>query len=155
MNSLDLLRNVDILNGLSDDQLHSIGKLCHEKSYMDGDVIFKEGQSAESLFLMSEGTVALSFSLPGRVRTPATTIVSVSPGRAFGWSSLMAPYRYRLTSHCTSKTCKVLCLNRKPLRQLFDADKHLGYQVTVNLTTLLSARFHRLKNLGNTALIQE
>jgi CRP-like cAMP-binding protein len=147
MASLDLLRNVDILMGLSEDRLSSIGKLCHEKSYAEGDVLFSEGQPADHLFLTAEGAVDLSFSLPGRVRTPATTIVSVPKGRAFGWSSLMPPYRYRLNAHCTTETCKVLCLEREPLRLLFNTDMQLGYQVTVNLTTLLSARFRNLKNL--------
>ena len=147
MTSLDFLRNVDILKGLSDEQLNSVGKLCREKSYMEEDVLFTEGQPADHLFLTAEGTVDLSFLLPGRVRTPATTIVSVPRGRAFGWSSLMPPHRYRLTAHCTSETCKVLCLNREPLIHLFDTDMQLGYEVMVNLTTLLSARFRRLKNL--------
>lgn len=147
MTSLDFLREVDILKGLSDDQLNSIGGLCKEKSYVEGDVLFSEGQPADHLFLTSQGTVDLSFSLPGRVRTPATTIVSVPEGRAFGWSCLMPPYQYRLNAHCTTETCKILCLDREPLRQLFDTDMQLGYEVTVNLTTLLSTRFRRLKNL--------
>ena len=147
MISLDFLRNVDILKGLSDEQLNAIGKLCREESHMAEDVLFTEGQSADHLFLTAEGTVDLSFTLPGRVRTPATTIVSVPRGRAFGWSSLMPPYRYRLTAHCTSETCKVLCLDRESLRHLFDTNMQLGYAVTVNLTTLLSARFRRLKDL--------
>ena len=151
MISLDFLRKVDIFKGLSDDQLDSIGQLCYEASFMEGDVLFSEGQSADHLFLISEGTVDLSFSLPGRIRTPGTTIVSVRQGRAFGWSSLMPPYLYRLTAHCMSETCKVLCLDREPLRQLFDTDMQLGFQVTVNLTTLLSARFRRLKDLKEAA----
>ena len=146
MTSLVFLQSVDILKGLSNDQLNAIGKLCREKSYMNEDVLFNEGQSAEHLFLISEGTVDLSFSLPGRILTPETTIVSVSRGRAFGWSSLMPPYRYRLNAHCTSETCKVLHLNRAPLRRLFDEDMKLGFQVTVNLATLLSTRFRSLKN---------
>ncbi len=150
MTSLDLLRNVDILMGLSEDQLSSIGKLCQEKSYVEGDVLFSEGESADRLFFMAEGAVDLSFSLPGRVRTPATTIVSVPRGRAFGWSSLMPPYRYRLNAHCTTETCKILCLESGPLRQLFDTDMQLGYQVTINLATLLSSRFRNLKDMIQT-----
>ena len=150
MTSLDLLRNVDILAGLSEDQLSSIGKLCHEKSYAEGESLFSEGESADRLFLMVEGTVDLSFSLPGRVRTPATSIVSVPKGMAFGWSSLMPPYRYRLNAHCTTEACKVLFIERGQLRQLFDTDMQLGYQVTINLTTLLSSRFRNLKNLIQT-----
>lgn len=147
MTSLDFLRSVDILKGLSDEQLHSIGNLCHEKSYQAEEALFSEGESADHLFLTAEGSVDLSFSLPGRVRTPETTIVSVPRGRAFGWSSLIPPYQYRLSAHCTTETCKVFCLERGPLRQLFNADMQLGYQVTVNLATLLSARFRNLRDL--------
>ena len=147
MTSLDFLRDVDILKGLSDDQLNSIGKLCKEESYVEGDVFFSEGQSADRLFLTRHGIVDLSFSLPGRVRTPATTIASVPEGRAFGWSSLMPPSQYSLNAHCATETCKVCCLDRGPLRQLFDTDLQLGYKVTVNLTTLLSTRFRRLKDI--------
>jgi CRP-like cAMP-binding protein len=147
MANLDFLQSVDIFKGLSDDQLNSIENLCSEKVYKAGEILFEDGKPADHFFLLSEGTVDLAFDLPGYIRTPATTMVSVGPGRAFGWSSLMPPYRYRLTAHCTSGTCKVLCLSRKPLRRLFDTDKKLGYQVTVNLATLVSSRFRRLMNL--------
>lgn len=150
MTDLDFLRNVDVFEGLSDEQLSTVEKLCHEKMFAEGDVLFKEGDPANHLFLVANGIIDLSFTLPGRVRTPATTIVSVPSGRAFGWSSLMPPYRYRLTAHCTSENCTVLSLDREPLRQLFESNMQLGYRVIVNVATLLSNRFSRLKNVCKT-----
>ncbi len=148
MTDFKFLQEVDIFKGLNQDQLASIAALCKEKTFKNGEMFFKEDESAEYLWVMADGKVDLSFNLPGRVSSEATVIATVPKARVFGWSSLLPPYQYRLNAVCSSDVCRVLCWDREALKGLFDQDKTLGYRVTSNLAAVISDRVSLLKKSG-------
>ena len=114
MISIDVLREIKDLKGLNDAQLQAIHECCTEKEYKKEDRLFKEGETASHMWLLSEGEVSLRFDMPGRIAydsysllnnkgtdhqeasheaTSKKNIVSIiTKGMSFGWSCFVQPY---------------------------------------------------------------
>lgn len=148
MINLDFLKEVDIFKGLDENQLASVQRGCREKEYRDGDRLFREGEKADHIWVVVEGRIDLRFDLPGGVSSEATTVSHVSTTNSFGWSSFVPPYNYSLSAYCSGRTCKVICLDREYLHNLFEEDSGMGYKVTSNLAGVISTRFDQLQELA-------
>jgi diguanylate cyclase (GGDEF)-like protein len=57
---LDLIRRVDIFSGLTDSELSVIAENSSFHDYEEGDIIFKEGDYNESLYVIREGEVVIT-----------------------------------------------------------------------------------------------
>ena len=64
----------------------------------------------------------------------------------FGWSSLVAPHKYRLSAYCATKSCQVIQIKREKLIELFKRDSKTGYLVMSNLVEIIGRRFRRLQD---------
>jgi len=62
-NVRDLLRQVGILQTLSDVELHVVSSFFHFFGYEQGEVIFREGDSGEELYIVGLGKVGSSIRL--------------------------------------------------------------------------------------------
>ena len=143
---LYFLKKVDIFKGLDDDQLNQISAGCQEKEYQNGNRLFAEGEKADRVWIVMDGQVDFRFDLPGRSTSEQNTIFSITTGNTLGWSSFVAPFQYKLSAYCATRSCKILQINKEYLLDLFEKDKQLGYQVISNLTSVASTHFHRLQN---------
>jgi NADP-reducing hydrogenase subunit HndB len=68
--------------------------------------------------------------------------------KAFGWSSLVAPYKYSLSAYCSTQTCEVVKIERQRLTKLFSEDNRLGYLVLSNMARVIGKRFQKLEKLA-------
>ena len=146
MTSLDFLRNVEVLKGLIDDKLAGIQDHCCEKDYRHKEKLFNEGDDATCLWIMRKGQVDLRFDLPDRPTSSSNTLSTVSEFMAFGWSSLVPPYKYSLSAYCATQTCRVIQIEKKMLLKIFEEDSKMGYVVMSNLVEIIGKRFHQLQD---------
>lgn len=146
MISLDFLKKVDIFKGLDDDQLVYILDGCREKDYKNEEMIFKEGEPANYIWIILEGKVDIRFDLPGRESSSVTTVYSESPSMTFGWSCFVPPYKYILSAYCATKFCKMAEIDKEFMLKLFERNPKMGYVVMSNLAGVVSIRFHRLQH---------
>ncbi len=151
MADIDVLRQVEIFQSLSDDELSAIGKLITEKQLVYGDRLFKDGDSATHLWIVKEGVIDLRFDLPGRETSEESTLSSVTANKIIGWSSLVPPYKYKLSAYCASSRCHVLVIDREPLRELLTKQPKTGYQVMAAMLRVVGRRFQRLQGSGDDA----
>ena len=63
----------------------------------------------------------------------------------FGWSSLVPPFKYRLSAYCSSRTCKALKIERDCLVKLLEEDFQIGYIVMSKILAVVGTRFHQLR----------
>ncbi len=145
MISLDFLKIVDIFNHLNENQLALASKGCREKQYRNGDLLFKDGEDANQIWIVQEGKVDLRFDLPGRETSEVTTFYSEWPGSTFGWSCFVSPYKYILSAYCASMGCNVLQLDKHFMLSLFEEDSQMGYTIMSNITRIIRSRFQMMQ----------
>ena len=146
MTGVDFLRSVEVFKGLIDSQLAGFEQHCQELEFRQNDKLFSEGEDASCLWMVKEGRVDLRFDLPDRSTSTKNTISSISEFMTFGWSSLVAPHKYRLSAYCATQTCKVIQIERDKLIGLFKQNSKTGYQVMSNLVEIIGQRFRRLQD---------
>lgn len=146
MTSLDFLRSVEVFKGLIDGQLAGFKDHCREMEFRQNEKLFSEGDDATCLWIVNEGRVDLRFDLPDRSTSTKSTISSISEFKTFGWSSLVAPHKYRLSAYCATKSCKVVQIEREQLFKRFKQDSKTGYRVMSNLVEIIGQRFRRLQD---------
>jgi CRP-like cAMP-binding protein len=145
MISLDFLENIEVFADLGDKQLAAIQSFCEVADYKRGDKIFAAGETSEYFWILREGQVNLTWEMPKGPALPESTITTLTPGMPFGWSSMVAPYKYRLSARCDSRNCKVIKIPREHLNRLFTVDAQLGYKIMSKVMVVVRQRFHQLR----------
>ncbi len=145
MADFDFLKNVHVFGGLNDEQLMALRDGCVEKAFHEGDKLFDEGEEANHLWIVVDGTVEVRFELPGHEAPQANTVSIISSGQTIGWSSFVPPYRYSLPVYCTSRNCKVIKIKKDFLLELFEKDSRMGYLVMSNIASVISIMLRQLQ----------
>ncbi len=149
----DLFRD-GLLKGLAEDEAEAFISNCRKRTCEDGTRLFEEMTEAQSLFLIVDGTVDLTFRLPSD--KGEAVLGSRKAGDAIGWSTLVPPYRYRFSGVCRGKT-ELLQIDRPELLGLIQANYHLGYLLMRNIAVITSQRLVGMQEkvaqlLGNEAV---
>ena len=133
-----VIRETCLFEFVSDDILTGMAKVANEMDFSRGDLIFEEGQEAEYLYILLDGKVSMGVSLTSK---PTKVIVSVvdQPSTVFGWSSLVAPYRFTSFSQSNANS-KVLAIPSQTILDLLQQDPSTAYTVMKRLSELISSR---------------
>jgi NADP-reducing hydrogenase subunit HndB len=145
METRDFLKTADLFKGLDEKQIASIEEGILKLEFKKGDRIFSEGETAEHVWTVIDGEVALGFELPGRGPMEVNTLSTIPSGKTFGWSCFVPPWKYRLSSYCSSGTCAVVRLDKEYLQTLFEQDPRMGYKLVANLAGVIGERYHQLQ----------
>lgn len=124
MQTLDeLMAESPVFAGLEAQQLALIAGCGKNVVYEAGAVIFREGDPADTFFLLRRGRVMLSTHLPAR---GDVAVESIEPGDVLGWSWLHEPYRWHFDA-VASEDCGAVAFDGACLRDKCAADHELGY----------------------------
>jgi CRP-like cAMP-binding protein len=146
MDGIDVLQRVEAFQSLSDAELSAIGRLADEKRFAKGDRLFKEGDPATHLWIIAEGIIDLRFDLPGRDTSAESTISSLSPHQIIGWSSLVSPYKYKLSAYCVSDRCRMMSLDGDLFWDFLKKHPATGYPVMAAMLRVVGKRFQALQD---------
>ena len=141
MTAKQILREYHIFEPLGDAELDNIANISRTKEYEAGATIFTEKSSADELFVLESGKIALQMQLPFSQPqlSKKVTVDIVTPREVFGWSVLVSPYRYTLTAVCLEPT-KVLATDGIKLRALIQNNHRMGYEVLSQLIKVVASR---------------
>jgi (2Fe-2S) ferredoxin len=139
----DRIMKTDVFDGLGQEQIASLWEGIQEFRYLKGKRLFKEGDEADHLWIVKEGQVDVGFELP--TASEVHTLYTIPAGKAFGWSCFVPPYKYRLSSYCSSGMCTILRLDRQFLLDCFEREPAVGYRVMANLVCAVGERFNWLQ----------
>ena len=133
------LKKINLLQNLSDEALEKILSITKHREFKDGEIIFKQGDPADALYLLKRGKVLLEVDISEIV---SISLGSVKTGFSFGWSALMGGSNY--TSHAIcSEPCEVLTVPGKELQDLLEQDHTVGYHIMMGLAQIISSRLER------------
>ncbi|RRR65679.1 MAG: cyclic nucleotide-binding domain-containing protein [Candidatus Viridilinea halotolerans] len=153
MVSPELLRRYPFFSGLNTEQLTALAKAADEMTLEAGNTLFREGEDLHSLYLVIEGRVEITMTLPEvgnrlAVQQPDTptreAVVSViNAGAVVAWSALIPPY-VATSGARTASNCRLVALDCRDLRDSFDHDPHFGYLMLVKVAQAARDRIRDL-----------
>jgi signal transduction histidine kinase len=136
------LSRAEIFNTLTAEDLAAIAEFCREETFGDGDMVLVEGESADRLFVVERGKLALEKKVQlGKHSTARNaTIGYVGPGKVAGFSTLTLPYLYSTSAVCIEPT-RVIAVDGEQLRHYFETHPVAGFRAMAILAALIGGRY--------------
>ena len=100
-----------------------------------------EGTNAAALYMLKEGKVAIRMtSRSGH----EVVIDELGPGDVFGWSAVLDHQLFK-AAIWTVEDCTLIVMDGVKLRQLFEANNHIGYRAVRVVADIIASRLEGLR----------
>jgi CRP-like cAMP-binding protein len=137
-----ILREIPFFAGLDDEELDSLSAIACEISFQSGDLIFDEGDSAHTLYLLLDGWVDIVIEINDHQDNRQQLVVTtLSSGDMFGWSAAVEPYVYTTAAVCVSPV-KAIGFSKIDLQHLFETNQRLCYIIITRICQIIASRLH-------------
>jgi CRP-like cAMP-binding protein len=145
--SAKMLKDIQFLRGAPPDDLEQIASVADICDYRKSETVFREGEAAESIYLVVSGKLSLELS-------PSTIyhkyLVDVGPGEMLGWSSLVEDSCFVATA-VVAENARLVRIDAARLRAICENDPEFGYEfmrrTMLALGKRLTATWSRLANV--------
>jgi CRP/FNR family cyclic AMP-dependent transcriptional regulator len=101
-----------------------------------GTYILKEGDPANTFYLIREGKVAVEVFAPQR---PPIIVATLSVGELLGWSWLLPPFQWKFHARAIDGV-RAIALDGKCLRTKCEENHDLGYAVLKRFAQIMEQR---------------
>jgi CRP/FNR family cyclic AMP-dependent transcriptional regulator len=132
----EILRQHPFLHELSDEHMRLIAGCASNVRFPEGSHLIREGELANTFYLIRTGRVALEMDVTGR---GALRIQTTGPGEVLGWSWLISPYRWHFSGVAVADT-RAIALDGACLRRKCEADPAFGYDMLSRLAVVMERR---------------
>lgn len=134
----EVLSQFNLFDGLPESLLKEIALMGIEVSVKKGDFVFREGEKADKLHFLLNGSVALRVKLTSRPESVTVSFVSM-PYQSFGWSGVVAPHHYTSSAECDEDS-RLLILPAESFMNLLEQHPEHGFTVMKRIATLIADR---------------
>jgi CRP-like cAMP-binding protein len=134
---IEKLKSIPWFRELSPGHFERLVKIAHLRQVEAGEVLFREGDEEDYLYVVLEGRVALDIFVPGRGRV---RIYTAEPMDVVGWSSVTPVVRQRTATARVILPGTLAVFDAKALRRLCDEDPELGYVVMRRMANVIAGR---------------
>ena len=145
----DLLRETEIFRNVTEDQIRKILKISREVTFAEGEVIMREGEDGDTLYIILEGTVEVVKSLvrgdmdeEENRKNKVFTRLDASGHAVFGEIALLETMRRTATIKTMTK-CRFYEIKKDDFLNLAETDHELGFRILLNLARIVSARLRK------------
>ena len=131
-----VMRELECFKELTDEQVFRLAEIANERTFEEAEYIQKQNDTAEALYIVISGRVAVEMELPRHRRI---AVDFVEKGGFFGWSALVAPHV--LTASClTAEKTTLAEIPREPLRAVLTADDSLRAAIMEMIAYVIANR---------------
>ena len=134
---VEVLRSIDLFKGLHDRSLQEIIVLMSIIDVKMGHHIFEEGDPSKALYLVLEGEVRISKTIPG---VGEEALAFLPQGSCFGEMALIEEREVRSASAIANKDCELAMLRRQDFVNLMERDSAFAVDVLWGFVRTLSMR---------------
>jgi CRP-like cAMP-binding protein len=127
-----------LFRGLPKPLLAEIAAISEEAAMRKGETVFREGETADKLHFLVNGSVALRVKLTSRPESITVSYVS-RPYQSFGWSGIVPPYHYTSSAECDEDSNLVI-IPAAPFMKLLENDPASGFKVMQRITEIIADR---------------
>ncbi|MBL8162335.1 MAG: cyclic nucleotide-binding domain-containing protein [Anaerolineae bacterium] len=143
MDLVQILRGVDLFQGLNPEQLRRLADISHRAVYRSDDVIFSQGSVGDKLYIIADGQVEIRFS---DADGSDHAVLFLGSGQIFGEMALLDQGKRSATVAAVQDNTIVYGMARDEFEALCLADTSIGYVMMRNMALDLSFKL-RHKNL--------
>src|SRR5262245_63331793 len=130
------MKQAAIFQDLDDGDLARVSEMCGEQKFAVGQYVFKEGEPGNRLFIISQGEVRISRTIPG---SGEEALAVLKPGACFGEMSIFDRSE-RSTDAIANTSCVLITISRSDFELLLDFNRDIAYKLLSTVLRLLSAR---------------
>ncbi|MBI3152376.1 MAG: cyclic nucleotide-binding domain-containing protein [Chloroflexi bacterium] len=132
------LSQFGLFDGLPESLLKEIAAISAEAFCKKGEFIFREGEKADKLHFLVNGSVALLVNLTSRPESITVSFISI-PFQSFGWSGLVPPHNYTSSAKCDEDS-NLLIVSAEPFMKLLEQNPEAGFKVMQRVTVIIADR---------------
>ena len=138
MVSPELLRRFPFFSGLTDEEIKSIAMVSDEERHEASTFIFREGDKAQKMYVLIEGTVDIMVNTDEE-GLERETVSTLNHGDVFCWSSVVEPHSLTASAFAATPV-RVVAIDGAGLRAMFELDCHLGFRILQKAAVIISER---------------
>jgi len=149
MNASGVIRKTFIFKNLDDQEVEEVLKISRERRFAKGEIITREGEQGDSMFILFDGNVEVSKTLTMKLeqgdfteREKILTRVKAEDNLVFG-EIAMIDRENRSASVVTTTECILLEIKREDFLGLLDRRPEMGVKVLTRLAELLATRLRQ------------
>ncbi len=133
---VELLRPVAIFKDLDDADLALVAEYCRTQTFEAGEVVFREGEAGNRLYLITDGEVRISRVVPG---SGEEALAVLKAGALFGEMAVFDRGE-RSTDAIANGGATCLTITRSDFEMLLDFNREVAYKILWACVRLLSGR---------------
>jgi CRP-like cAMP-binding protein len=134
----EILGQVPFFRGMSPERLALLAGCASNVHFDAGELIFREGDEADTFYVVRHGTVAIELHAPAR---NPMTVETIEAGDVLGWSWLFPPYRTHFDARALSGV-RATGFDGTCLRGKCEDDPALGYDLMKRFALVFTERLH-------------
>jgi CRP-like cAMP-binding protein len=147
----ELIRESPFFETFAPDDIDALAAHAEMRTVVAGEVILREDDPAEALYMIVAGQVRLSFETPEALTAPRTSgeeriliRTLTEPGRVIGWSAVVEPYHYRDTASAIEDT-HLLVFERSWLERRAEEMPGFGVELITRILWVLGNRLREAR----------
>ncbi|MBQ1999779.1 MAG: cyclic nucleotide-binding domain-containing protein [Spirochaetales bacterium] len=149
---IELLKNLELFNGLTRREFKKIYALCHIREYKKNEYLFNEGNPSSALFIVKTGKVSIQKTIVEEKKAEHLNLkkhnsklvnnyntqvyAEAIEGDLFGEMSLVEDNAVRTTDAICVEPATLLVLFRHDIFNFFDKEQGLGNKILKNFIRL-------------------
>lgn len=127
--------------GLRREFLDLVSGCAKNARFAAGAYLCQEGETADQIYLIRTGSVALEIAQPGHGRM---TFLTAGPDDVVGLSWLVPPYRWTFDARAVGEV-RAIAVDAQCLRGKCETDSALGYEVMKRFMPVIVERLHETR----------
>ena len=136
------LKKTELFETLDECQLSDLLSHSAVQSFPEGEIVFRQGDEANHLYVLIQGAVDLTLKAMEEVGFMTSKIDK--EGAVFGTPALMDPYRYNVTAACL-KASQILIMEAHYLRLKMAQEPKMGLEIMKKLASIYFNRLNELR----------
>jgi len=147
---IELLHETELFKDLHAEQITEVLSIAREVSFSEGEIIVREGDIGDTMYIILEGSVDVvkSLVMDGMDEDETTgknkvfTRLSAKDHAVFGEIALLEEFRRTATIKAVTD-CVLYEIRKDDFLKLAEWDYALGYRILLNLSRIVSARLRK------------
>jgi len=135
------LQQTKLFDNLKNREWKELLKITQEKDFIEGDMIFSEGDASTELYMLFKGEVEIQIKIAPQLAE--TTVCIVKPNDVFGEFAFVDPKPRSASARCTKKSTLGI-IKREYFEELTGKFPNIGLSFYKSLVRLLSEKLRRM-----------